>query len=86
MPYKDIFSSIEKNPVGSASIAQVHKAFLKKDNKPVVVKVQRLNIWETMHKDIVLMKKAVKFLNLWSELDNQPIDFNEVISEMWQVA
>lgn len=86
LPYKDIFSSIEKNPVGSASIAQVHKAFLKKDNKPVVVKVQRLNIWETMHKDIVLMKKAVKFLNLWSELDNQPIDFNEVISEMWQVA
>lgn len=85
-PYKNIFSFIEKEPVGSASIAQVHKAFLKKDNKPVVIKVQRLNIRETMHKDITLMKKAVKLLSLWSELDEQPIDFNEVINEMWQVA
>lgn len=86
MPYDEIFSYIEKTPVGSASIAQVHKAILKKDNKQVVIKVQRLNIWEIMHKDIVLMKKAVKFLNLWSEIDNQPLNFNEVINEMWEVA
>lgn len=84
--YEDLFSYISPNPVGSASIAQVHRAILKDSNAQVVVKVQRTNIWETMQEDIILMRKAVKVLNLWSGMENQPVNFNEVINEMWEVA
>ena len=39
----EIFSKIEKIPIGSASIAEVHKAVLK-DGTEVVIKIQRENI------------------------------------------
>ncbi len=37
-----IFSSIEPTPIGSASIAQVHKGYLK-DGTPVAIKVKFIN-------------------------------------------
>ena len=50
----EIFKSIEEEPIGSASIAQVHKAVLK-TGEQVVVKVQRENIYEMM--DGLMTKK-----------------------------
>ena len=54
-PIDDVFSHIDPSPLGSASIAQVHKAVLI-DGTPVAVKVRRPHIKETMEQDIELMR------------------------------
>ena len=56
-PLEEIFSSFSPEALGSASIAQVHRAVLK-SGEPVVVKVRRENIREIMASDIELLKKA----------------------------
>lgn len=54
-PWHEVFATIEETPLGSASIAQVHKASLK-DGDVVAVKVRRPGIVATMAEDIMLMK------------------------------
>ncbi|MBD3164855.1 hypothetical protein GF323_06680 [Candidatus Woesearchaeota archaeon] len=51
---EQIFSKFSKKPEASASIAQVHKAYLKTGEK-VAVKVRRPGIVETVKKDIEIM-------------------------------
>ncbi|CAN0915678.1 AarF domain-containing kinase 1 [Linum grandiflorum] len=48
----DIFDSFDLEPLGSASIAQVHRARLKGDNTHVVVKVQHPGVEDLMMTDI----------------------------------
>ena len=55
VPWNEVFSFIDEKPLGSASIAQVHKAGLK-DGTVVAVKVRRPGIVEKMAEDIMLMK------------------------------
>ena len=45
--WKKVFASIEETPIGSASIAQVHRAVLK-SGEEVVVKIQRKGIYEVL--------------------------------------
>lgn len=75
-----IFLSIDRNPLGSASIAQVHKAVLK-NGKKVVIKVQRRNIKETMIADIRVLKKAIEILRI-QKIFNDIVSFNEVLDEL----
>jgi ubiquinone biosynthesis protein len=49
--WRDHFSSIEEEPIGAASIAQVHRARLK-DGSPVVLKIQRPGIIQTIRDDL----------------------------------
>lgn len=79
----EIFSDIEKLPLGSASIAQVHKAILKNGDK-VVIKVQRRGIYETMSRDIGLLHRAVRLLPPMSIKDM--VDLDMVLDELWHVA
>lgn len=53
---KDVFQEIDEMPIGSASIAQVHRAKLM-DGTDVVIKVQREHIYERMETDVNLIKK-----------------------------
>jgi ubiquinone biosynthesis protein len=53
-PIKAFFTSIEAKPIGSASIAQVHKAKLR-NGKPVVVKVQRPEARKQFDSDTKIM-------------------------------
>ena len=57
----EMFEKLDDNPLGSASMAQVHMATLK-TGENVVVKVQRRGIYEVMEKDVHLMKDIVKFI------------------------
>lgn len=50
-PLTDLFSSIEENPVGAASIAQVHRA-VTTDGRVVAVKVLRPGIREQFTRDV----------------------------------
>lgn len=75
-----LFLSIDRNPVGSASIAQVHKAVLK-DGTDVVIKVQRRNIRERMITDINLLRKALKMLNI-EKIFKNIVSFDDVLDEL----
>lgn len=83
-PIKELFTAFEDTPLGSASIAQVHKATLE-NGKKVVVKVQRTRIYETMAQDIIMMRKAVRLLNAMKVADGV-IDFNSIIDELWSTS
>lgn len=82
--WKDIFSSIDEKPLGSASIAQVHRAKLK-SGEDVIIKVQRKGIYNTMARDIRLLHKAAKLLPPVGDLKNL-VDLQQVLDEMWKVA
>lgn len=83
MEWSEIFQSIEEKPLGSASIAQVHRAALK-DGSHVVMKVQRKGIYETMARDIALLKKAVRLLPPVSV--KGLVDLELVLDELWAVT
>ncbi|MEM4282362.1 MAG: AarF/UbiB family protein [Candidatus Woesearchaeota archaeon] len=53
-PIEQLFKKFEHEPIGSASIAQVHRAILP-DGKAVVVKVQRPDVEKVFEADIELM-------------------------------
>lgn len=59
-PIDKVFTSFDKKPIASASIAQVYKAKLGKDT--VAVKVQRPDIKEVIEEDIELMYKIAELL------------------------
>ena len=80
----ETFLSIDKNPIGSASIAQVHKAVLKSNNKTVVIKVKRPNIEQIIYNDIELFKRAVSLLHLNKII--KVIDLNEVLDQIYDVT
>ena len=62
-PIDALFASFEEKPLGSASIAQVHRATLK-DGTVVAVKVRRPGIVETVARDFALIEKVIdKFVN-----------------------
>ena len=62
-PLTELFSTFDEAPLGSASIAQAHRATLK-SGESVVVKVQRPGIYETMEQDIALLRRAAGLLKL----------------------
>lgn len=82
-PAEEIFRELEESPLGSASIAQVHRAVLK-SGEQVVVKVQRQGIYETMFRDIGLLHRAVKFLPPVNM--KGLVDLDQVLDELWRVA
>lgn len=81
---KDILSSIEEKPLGSASIAQVHKAVLL-NGEEVVIKVQRKGIYDIMARDIGLLHRLVSLMPKIGDLRNM-VDLDMVLDEMWTVA
>ena len=79
-----IFASIDEHAMGSASIAQVHRASLLNGDR-VVIKVQRPGIYEVMAKDIALLKKAISILNLVRDSDGV-VNLESIVDEMWEIA
>ena len=82
--WQTIFSSIDRKTLGSASIAQVHRAELISGEK-VVIKVQRPGIYDTMERDIMLLKRAVTVLNIVSD-SGSVVDFSSIVTELWETA
>ena len=80
----EIFSRIDEVPIGSASIAEVHRAVLK-DGNEVVIKIQRDNIYELMAMDVKLLKKIIDLLKI-DKVFNSVFNFNDIIDEMFETA
>nr|XP_016489287.1 PREDICTED: uncharacterized protein slr0889-like [Nicotiana tabacum] len=85
----ELFEYFDKDPLGSASIAQVHRARLKGDKNDVVVKVQHPGVQELMMTDICnlqafalyIQKTDVKFdlFSVTKEMEKQiSYEFNFV--------
>ena len=79
-----IFASIDEHAMGSASIAQVHRASLLNGDR-VVIKVQRPGIYEVMAKDIALLKKAISLLNLVRDSEGV-VNLESIVDEMGEIA
>ena len=80
----EVFLSVDKEPLGSASIAQVHRAVLLSGEK-VVLKIQRPHIYETMEADIKLIRKACSIIKLAAGTGNL-LDFKAVVEELWRTS
>ena len=78
-PIDQIFSEFDRQPLASASIAQVHKATLL-DGREMVVKVVRPNIEKIIRRDLSLMYAiADKLEKYWSE--GKRLRPHEVVAE-----
>jgi aarF domain-containing kinase len=53
---EEIFATFEETPIGSAAIGQVHRATLKRDGTPVVVKVRYPNVERILRGDVRTIK------------------------------
>lgn len=89
MPLGSVFQSFDPEPLGSASIAQVHRARLR-DGREVAVKVQRPNIEPQLMSDIGALKGfsyatrslfPVDYYTVTVELEEQLKDEFDFISE-----
>ncbi len=76
-----IFPVIDPLPLGSASLAQVHKAYLA-NGEAVAIKVQRPGVRTTMAQDIDVMRSVAKRLSRYMK-DAQMVDLREVVEELW---
>ena len=82
--WNKVFASIDEEVLGSASIAQVHRAVLTTGER-VVVKVQRPGIYKVMARDMVLLRRASRLVRVVSH-SQDVIDFDMVLEEMWGIA
>lgn len=81
---KDKFQHLDPVPLGSASIAQVHRGVLM-DGSEIVVKVQRPGIYETMALDIALLRRATTLIKIAGGTGDA-IDIKMVLDEIWVTA
>ena len=78
----EIFDAVDPNPLGSASLAQVHRARLV-TGEDVAIKVQRPGAQQVMAQDIDIMRSLVRHISRFVKTD-QFIDLHDVVEELWQ--
>ena len=83
-PPEEVFAYIKEQPLGSASVAQVHAARLR-GGEDVVIKVQRRGIHQIMEQDIAIMRRAAQLLRI-VPVAGDVIDFNGLLDEFWTVS
>ncbi|MCH4209100.1 ABC1 kinase family protein [Bifidobacterium sp.] len=80
-PVEEIFEHIDTTPLGSASLAQVHRATLI-GGKDVAVKVQRPGVRETMAQDVSIMRSIARLATRVVP-NAQVVDLRGVVEELW---
>lgn len=78
-PASEIFSAVDKNPLASASVAQVHKATLL-SGEEVVIKVLRPGIEKIVSADLSLLKQVAEFVESFVEVGKR-LRLVEVVSD-----
>lgn len=80
-PVDEIFDHIDATPLGSASLAQVHRAKLT-SGEDVAIKVQRPGVRETMAQDVSIMRSIAKVATRTMH-SAQVVDLSGVVEELW---
>lgn len=80
-PVDEVFAHIDPKPLGSASLAQVHRATLV-TGEDVAVKVQRPGVRETMAQDVSIMRSIAKGATRMFR-NSQIVDLKGVVEELW---
>lgn len=79
-PLASVFAEFDVRPLGSASVAQVHRARLL-TGEDVAVKVQRPGVQKTMASDIDILRQLCRHLKfLWR---GGVMDLNQMVEEFW---
>ncbi|HIW76027.1 MULTISPECIES: ABC1 kinase family protein [Gordonibacter] len=81
-PWRETFSCIEERPLGSASIAQVHRARIAPDGPWVAVKVRRPHVVEQMTQDLALIRRAVALIGLTRATDGIKLSLEDLVTEL----
>lgn len=80
-PVGEVFAEFDRHPLGSASVAQVHRARLL-TGEDVAVKVQRPGVRKTMANDVDILRQLCRHLGfIWKS--NQIMDLNQMVDELW---
>lgn len=74
----DHFREIEKEPLATASIAQVYKAVLA-DGSEVILKIKKPNVQMVIEDDLLLLKDMEKLISAYSEIGNK-LNLKQAIS------
>ena len=77
MTVESVFLWIDEEPLGTASIGQVHKGVLK-DGADVAIKVQHLNIETIAALDLQLIKKVLKLVQVFISIKGIDTAFAEI--------
>ena len=75
-----LFDSFEREPIGTASLGQVHAAVLR-EGREVVVKVQRPNIRELLADDLEFFRELATFMTKHTEVGAR-VDMLGVITQL----
>lgn len=86
VPIEDIFSEFDSVPFAAASIAQVHRAKLKKENIWVAIKIRRPEIDQVFRKDMKFMGFFIRIIIMSSffrhiRWDDLLWELNQVLTE-----
>lgn len=75
---KDHFLEIQKEPLATASIAQVYKAVLL-DGSPVILKLKKADVQTLIEDDLLLIKDLEKLVSAYSEI-GEKLNLKQAIS------
>ncbi|SHF43432.1 ABC1 kinase family protein [Chryseobacterium vrystaatense] len=75
---KDHFLEIQKEPLATASIAQVYKAVLL-DGSPVILKLKKSDVQTVIEDDLLLIKDLEKLVSAYSEI-GEKLNLKQAIS------
>ncbi|MBP1164787.1 MULTISPECIES: ABC1 kinase family protein [unclassified Chryseobacterium] len=75
---KDYFREIQKEPIATASIAQVYKAVLN-DGSPVILKLRKPDVQSVIEDDLLLIKDIEKLISAYSEI-GEKLNLKQAIS------
>ena len=84
-PANEIFQSFDDEPLGAASIGQVHKAVLE-DGTHVAVKVRRPGVVDTVAQDFALIEKILETADKFSGDKEGGMDLMTMVKELEETS
>lgn len=83
-PIEDTYEIFEDLPFAAASISQVHRAFLKREQEWVAVKVQRPDIGKIFERDLKIIISLLRRMAKIPALTYKT--FEGMIVELWKIV